>query len=139
MTVARYFLDSNIWLYALSDDNEIKAAVARKLVREFGDEICFTIQIVNEVCFNLKRKSQVGEKELRRLIFSFFLHYRFIDVSESILISASDMRERYSLSFWDSIIVSSAFRDGAEILYSEDMQDGLLIENRLKIVNPFIP
>jgi predicted nucleic acid-binding protein len=44
---------------------------------------------------------------------------------------------KYSLSFWDSLIVASALAANAEILYSEDMQNGLLIENKLRIINPF--
>ena len=42
-------------------------------------------------------------------------------------------KDRISLS----LIVASALFSDAEILYSEDMQNGLLIENSLKIVNPF--
>lgn len=41
-------------------------------------------------------------------------------------------------SFWDSLIVASAILGEASILYSEDMQVGLIIENALQIVNPFL-
>jgi predicted nucleic acid-binding protein len=47
------------------------------------------------------------------------------------------LREEYSLSFWDSLIVSAAFLAGAEIIYSEDMQDGLVIRESLQVINPF--
>ncbi|MGH9949692.1 MAG: PIN domain-containing protein, partial [Pyrinomonadaceae bacterium] len=103
----KYFLDSNICLYALSDEDDEKAATARKLVSDLADDIGFTVQIVNEVCINLKRKSRLSEKDLRTLTRSFFLRYRFVDVSETALLSASELRERHDFSFWDSIIVSS--------------------------------
>jgi predicted nucleic acid-binding protein len=53
------------------------------------------------------------------------------------MLSASELRETWQFSFWDSLIVSSALAGGAEILYSEDMSDGLSVENRLRISNPF--
>jgi len=53
-------------------------------------------------------------------------------------LKASDLRSRYSFSFWDGLILASALFADAEILYSEDMQNGLTVENKLKIVNPFV-
>jgi len=52
------------------------------------------------------------------------------------LITASQLREKHSFSFWDSIVVASALSSYATTLYSEGMQDGMVIDNRLKIVNP---
>ena len=49
------------------------------------------------------------------------------------------LAEKYQLSIYDSLIVASALLGGCEILYSEDMQDGLLIEDCLTIRNPFKP
>ena len=45
--------------------------------------------------------------------------------------------EAINLSFWDGLIVASALFGNANILYSEDMQDGLMIDNQLTIINPF--
>jgi predicted nucleic acid-binding protein len=44
---------------------------------------------------------------------------------------------KYSLSYWDSVIVASALETGAATLFSEDMQNGLLVNGELRIVNPF--
>jgi predicted nucleic acid-binding protein len=43
----------------------------------------------------------------------------------------------YKLSHWDSLIVSAALLAGCDTLHSEDMQDGLVIEEQLTVVNPF--
>ena len=51
------------------------------------------------------------------------------DFSKDIIMSASSLREKYSLSFWDSIIVASAIISNCNILASEDMQTGLKINN----------
>lgn len=62
-----------------------------------------------------------------------------MSVDKTTLLKASELRERLQLSFWDSLIVSSALLGSAEILYTEDMADGLLVENRLRVSNPLKP
>ena len=47
------------------------------------------------------------------------------------------LAERYNLSIYDAMIVASALLAGCDVLWSEDMQDGMAIENRLRIINPF--
>ena len=47
------------------------------------------------------------------------------------------LAERYGFSIYDSFIVAAALQANCETLWSEDMQDGLTVENRLRIVNPF--
>jgi len=49
--------------------------------------------------------------------------------SKEILLSASSLREKYSISFWDSIIIASALNSGCSTLATEDMHDGLKIGN----------
>lgn len=39
---------------------------------------------------------------------------------------------------WDSLIVAAALQAKATTLFSEDMQDGRLIDDRLRISNPFV-
>ncbi|MBX3291169.1 MAG: PIN domain-containing protein [Acidobacteria bacterium] len=131
------FLDSNIWIYALSTEDDEKARNARQLIEEFGSRISFTTQIVNEVCINLKRKSSMSEQDIRTLVESFYLNYQAIEIKETILVFASELRERHAFSFWDSIVAASALAGGAEILYSEDMQDGFILDNKLRIIDPF--
>ena len=134
----RCFLDSNIWLYALSDQDEERKEKAENLIEKNKKQICLSTQVINEVCLNLKRKSAFDEAEISRLIFSFYLNYEIVEPKLETLLEASELRTKYSLSFWDSIIVASALSVSAEILYSEDMQNNLQVENKLKIVNPFL-
>ena len=54
-----------------------------------------------------------------------------------LLESALHVRSQYQFSFWDSLIIAIALSAHAEILDSEDMQDGLIIMNKLTIINPF--
>ena len=47
---SKFFLDLNIWIYALSDDNDEKAISARQLIQELKDGIFFSSQVANETC-----------------------------------------------------------------------------------------
>ena len=47
------------------------------------------------------------------------------------------LAERYGLSTWDAMIAASALHADCDTLWSEDMQDGIVLDNRLRIVNPF--
>jgi predicted nucleic acid-binding protein len=48
------------------------------------------------------------------------------------------IKEKYRFSWWDSLILSSALENNCSTIYSEDLQHGQVIENSLKIINPFI-
>lgn len=43
----------------------------------------------------------------------------------------------YRYSYWDSLIIASALEANCSILYTEDLQDGQIVEGKLKIINPF--
>ena len=94
-------------------------------------------QVINEVCVNLIKKAQLSEQHVQQLIESFYAKYLVVELSKPLLLKASALREQYVFSFWDSLIVSSALSADAPALYSEDMQDGLIVEDRLRIINPF--
>ena len=119
----------------LTGQDEQKTRIAKKLT--LIEPRVISVQVINEVCVNLIRKGKYKEAEIRKLIKSFFANHFVVEISQAILLSASGLRSKYSLSFWDGLIVAAALAANAEILYSEDMQNGLSVENKLKIINPF--
>ncbi len=48
------------------------------------------------------------------------------------------LAERYQLAWYDALIAASAMLADCTTLYSEDFQHGLVIEKKLKVVNPFV-
>jgi predicted nucleic acid-binding protein len=100
---------------------------------------CLSTQVVNEITVNLLRKVKFEEVAIHRLIQSLFNKYSVFLIDVETLLKASDLRGTSQFSFWDSLIVASALQHRCHTLYSEDMQGGLLIEQRLIIVNPFSP
>ncbi|MBI2304093.1 MAG: PIN domain-containing protein [Chloroflexi bacterium] len=131
------FIDTNIWLYAfIETDDTSKSPTARTLIQE--SEPVVSTQVINEVCVNLLRRANFTEEQVSRLVESFYEKYQVIELTKSVLLMASQLRQRYSLSFWDSTIVATALSAGVSVLYSEDMQHGLTIDQQLQVRNPFV-
>ena len=127
------FLDSNIVLYLASEDL-LKADRAQELVAEGGT---ISVQVLNEIANISRRKMGLSWAETR----NFLLMIRGLLKVEPITIEIHDvgisLAERYQLSVYDSMIVSAALSAECDTLLSEDLQDGLLINGRLRLLNPF--
>jgi len=129
------FVDSNIFLYAFLQQDHAKNKIAKKLLS--NSNIVISTQVITEVSVNLIRKAKFSESQIQHLVASFYEKYRVFEINRDALIVASRLRGKYKLSFWDSLIVASALLSKADILFSEDMQNGLAIGNTLRIENPF--
>ena len=127
------FLDSNIVLYLASED-VAKANRAQELVAAGGT---ISVQVLNEIANVSRRKMGLSWAETR----NFLLMIRGLLKVEPITIEIHDvgisLAERYQLSVYDSMIVSAALTAECDMLLSEDLQDGLLINGRLRVLNPF--
>lgn len=68
---------------------------------------------------------------------------KFLDLFQITVMSggtiaiALEIMTKYQLSWWDSLILAAALEGSCSVVYSEDMQAGQVIEDRLTIVNPF--
>ncbi|MBD2518724.1 PIN domain-containing protein [Nostoc sp. FACHB-973] len=87
--------------------------------------------------WDLLKKAAFNEEQVKTVIQSLYRRCTVVEFNLTIFEAASNLRSRYNFSFWDSLIIACALAGGASILYSEDMQDGLLVDNQLEIVNPF--
>ena len=127
------FIDSNILLYIALDD-ERKRAAAEGVLADGG---VVNVQVLNEVANVLRRKrtrswDEVVDflGELREL-----LDVRPVTLREHRI--GLSMIERYRFATFDSMIVAAALVAECDTLWSEDMQDGLVVDRRLTIRNPF--
>ena len=128
------FLDTNILLYLLSRDEE-QAACVETIVSNGG---IISVQVLNEFASVASRKLGMTYAEIREYLVTIrvICDVRPLTVETHLL--GLDMAERYGFSFYASLIVSSALLSDCTTLYSEDMQHGQKIENRIVIVNPFL-
>ena len=142
----RVFIDTNVWIYSLTESKVSKEGVKReislnlleRLVCIDNTAIYVSIQVINECHWNLVRKFKVPDTLAAATILENIIpiaEVMGIDVDTYTL--SNHIRKRYKCSFWDSLIIASALEAGCSILYTEDMQNGQIIEGKLKIVNPF--
>jgi predicted nucleic acid-binding protein len=134
----KIFIDSNIWLYLFLQDDNKKYKVAEEylLGNNLDSTFIITYQVINEVA-NILLKNNFTEVEIRENIEYLLKVCTLQDFTKEILLIASSIREKYSISFWDSIIVGSSLFAKCDTLVSEDMQNGLMIENKLLVKNIF--
>ncbi len=130
-----HFIDSNIWLYSLLDTGETKKSTAAQALIK-GSKAIVSPQVISEVCANLIKRAGMPEDEIRKFIEGIYARHYVIELDMRVFLTASELRQEYSLSFWGSLIVAAAFLADADMLYSEDMQDGLVIRDTLQIINP---
>lgn len=129
------FFDTNVLVYTYSVTEPHKQAIARKLINDC--ESFISTQVLQELTNIITKKFQFSYESATNVVEECCKNnHLFINTKETILI-AHRVAERYNFSFYDSLIISAAFECNCSILYSEDMQNGQIIEKRLKIVNPF--
>jgi predicted nucleic acid-binding protein len=133
MPAAKKFLDSNVLLYLQSADLR-KAGLAEKLARDGG---CISVQVLNEIAAVMRRKLQSPWDEIQEMLGLLRGLFTVEPLTLAVHVSGLRLAERYQLGLYDALIVASALQANCTVLYSEDMQDGLLVEKRLRIRNPF--
>lgn len=127
------FIDTNVLLYLLSADTA-KADRAEAIVRDGG---WISVQVLNELANVARRKLAMPWAEIE----AFLAPVRAICPVAPLTVATHDrgraIAERYGLSVYDAMIVAAALLADCVVLHTEDLQDGLLIDDRLRIRNPF--
>ncbi len=131
------FVDSNIFIYSVTDTDKVKASKSFAILDSNRRNISISSQVINEVGFNLLRKLSFSEDKLVSFLSNMADLYNVMPITKETHVLASSLRLKYNVSYWDSLILATALEASSEKIYSEDMQDGLVVENKLKIINPF--
>ena len=129
------FLDTNVLIYAYSISEREKR---NKAVEILSADVVISAQVINEFIWVMYKKYNISLEMLKKTTRSFFSLYHVIIIEHHIIEKALDIMELYKYSYWDSLMLSAALDSNCSIIYSEDMQHGQIIDNRLKIINPFI-
>jgi predicted nucleic acid-binding protein len=127
------FIDTNVLVYIASGD-PVKADRAEAVIRAGG---VISVQVLNELAKVARRKMRMTWAETHALLSIF----RGVLTVQAITIETHEtglaFAERYNLSTYDAMIVASALLADCDIVWSEDMQDGMTLGDGLRIVNPF--
>jgi predicted nucleic acid-binding protein len=134
MEQGKSFIDSNALLYLLSSD-VAKADQAESLLLT---PATISVQVLNEITSVARRKLSKTWNEVDELIGTLREICEVVPMTESTYDQGRKISERYKLSLYDSMIIAAALLAQCQTLYSEDMQNDLLIEGQLRIKNPFL-
>ena len=133
------FVDTNVLVYAHDSSEPRKQSIARALIEDLwrqGTGVIST-QVLQEFYVVATRKYDPPmSRDLARRLVAYYATWRVVGVDMPLIISASELEEVHSLSFWDALVVEAARRAGATRLATEDMQDGREF-GELRIHDPF--
>lgn len=127
------FFDTNVLLYLVSNDS-VKADKAEKVIADGG---WISVQVLNEIANVARRKMRMSWADAHTLLSTLkallTVHPVTLETHETGLLLA----ERYNLSIYDAIIAAAALHADCDVLLSEDLQDGLILDKGLRVINPF--
>ncbi|MDX1575992.1 MAG: PIN domain-containing protein, partial [Kiloniellales bacterium] len=127
------FLDTNILVYAFTADR--RAPIAQALLEQGG---VISVQGLNEFTNVARRKLGMSWAEVKDALAAIRTLCRTIrPLDLETHLEALKIAERYGSSIFDALIIAAALRAQCRVLFSEDLQDGLVIDRRLRIVDPF--
>lgn len=134
----RAFLDTNVLIYSVSTllEERPRRDRARGLLE--SADWAISVQVLQEFIRQSTRASRTGALSLDQAL-EFVSVWRAFPVQETtlnLLDQGLELLRRHRFSFWDAMIVAAAIAQGCEILYTEDMQHGRIVEGT-HIVDPF--
>jgi predicted nucleic acid-binding protein len=137
----RFFLDTNIFVYAFDAQAPAKARRASQLIRRAADtgEGVVSHQVVQEF-FNVafRRFAQpMSVPDAEQYLITVFRPLLAVHSSSALYIEGLRIAAKYRLSWYDCLIVAAALQSQCSVLFSEDLQHGQKIED-LRIQNPFV-
>jgi predicted nucleic acid-binding protein len=128
------FLDTNVLIYAVAK-NDPRASQAEALLASGG---VVSIQSLNEFVSVARRKLGMSWKEVKEFLdLICILCPNPVPVSLDTHRGALAIAEKYGYRIYDALVASAALEAGCKTLYSEDLQDGQVIDRQLTIRNPF--
>ncbi len=124
---AKYFVDTNILIYAHDRGAGVKHERARQLIEQLwsaGQGVLST-QVLQELCVNLRRRvaRPLPGDEIAKLIED-YLSWQIVIITPQAIVAALGIEDRYKVSYWDALILHAAESCGAAVLYSEDLSHG---------------
>lgn len=130
------FIDSNILVHAINSiDDTYKRNVSKNLLLQ---NPCVSPQVLFEWINVSRRKFKLPKQRYLELLDSLLSICEVVDENQEVVLKSIELLNTFSLQPFDAKIVATALHHSCNILYSEDMQNGLVINNKLTIINPFL-
>lgn len=136
----KFFLDTNILIYAYDGSDPAKHAIALSLIEAIsksGTPVVST-QVLQEFAAAVRRKAKplLSTRKVQEILVEILQAWEVFVGNAVTIISALEIEERFKVFFWDALILSAAHSSSATILYTEDLNHGQTYGS-VQVVNPF--
>jgi predicted nucleic acid-binding protein len=134
----RFFVDTNILVYAYDDSAGPKHAMALSLLKEVSQSgpALISRQVLQErvICLRRKVARPLENKEIRKIVSELLDEWEvFVNNSKAVLQSL-EVEDRHKTSFWDALILYAAQESAAQTLYTEDLNHGQMYGS-VRVIN----
>ncbi len=131
---AKVFFDTNVLIYAIAQ-NDPRGPRAEALLATGG---VVGVQVLNEFVSVARRKMRMPWKDVTEALDAIRI---LCPPPAAITISTHEtalkIAEGHGYEVYDALVIAAALESGCSTLYSEDLQDGQVIDGKLTIRNPF--
>ena len=134
-------IDTNVLVYAFDMNEPLKQAIAKRVIDSLGQtgQGVMLWQVACEFLACL-RKWENANRITRAEAMLFYNQGTTLFPLQlpqpTILAKSFDLRNRFSLIHWDSLLISACLNAGVSILYSEDLAAGANYD-AVQVINPF--
>ena len=132
----KVFIDTNLLIYAIGSDHNKSIRVEQLLREPFF--FLISTQVINEFVNTCLRKKLMPLENVKNIVDHYMLFFNLTTIESSTINSAFKFKLKYGFSWYDALIAASAFENNCTILFTEDLQDSMVVEEQLTIQNPFV-
>ncbi len=135
--IEKYFVDTNILIYSLDNNFPKKKTQSREIILKLLTENSgvLSTQVFQEFYYVSVQKLHSDPNSIKSLL-KHFEKFEIIQINMTLIYEAIDCSLSNTISFWDALIVAAAGSANCSKIYSEDLNNGQMI-NGIEIVNPF--
>jgi predicted nucleic acid-binding protein len=135
--MSKVFIDSNILVYTALEQDRTKTVRACQILADLQgkDNGFVSLQVLRELANVLFKKGHFSSDEVR-IILDGMAVFPCVDDSRTVLDDAIELKSKYDLQFYDALIIATAKGAGCDMVYSEDMGDGVVYDG-ITVKDPF--
>ena len=135
---AEVFVDTNVFLYAISDqaEEEAKSDRARELL--LTESWGWSTQVAGEffsTATSSKRQFQLSPNQAAEFV-KIWLTFPTATLGPSTVLRALEIQQRFQVHYWDAAIIAAAAELGCHTIYTEDLSHGQDYGG-VTVMNPF--
>ena len=134
-SATRPFFDTNILVYQVDTNDRRKSEIARLLVEQYENSCVVSTQVLLELYRVLTGKLKISDISARSLVRN-TAQLHTVETSIDLTLQAVDLAVLNQISIWDAAIISAAISARCDVLFTEDLNDGQIVEG-VRLVNPF--